>query len=338
MTYSSSGSFPSDFQWGVATSAFQIEGAASEDGRGPSIWDTFAARPGRSSRDTRRRGLRPLPPLRRRPGPDRRAGRERLPLLDRLAARAAHGGGAGTRRAWTSTTAWSTACCARGIEPHLTLYHWDLPQALQDEGGWARRDTVTASPTTRREVARRLGDRVATHRHLNEPWSSRTLGYEKGMFAPGAQGPAAGDAGVAPPAAGARPRGAGACAPRRARCQLGIVLNQSPGVPGDRPGRRPAAKARLRRRPLGRAGTWTRCSAAATRPTCSSTSARTRRLVRPANATSSASRIDFLGINYYTRDFVARRGPAAAGLPSAQGYRHGLGGLPRRASPSCWCG
>jgi beta-glucosidase len=130
--------FPANFVWGVATSAFQIEGAAREDGKGESIWDRFCRVPGAWND----KGL---------------AFCERL--VDGL--------------------------LARGIKPYLTLNHWDLPQALQDEGGWPARDTVHRFVDYARGVQRYLGDRLAAITAHNEPWVIAVLGHEKCEFAPG---------------------------------------------------------------------------------------------------------------------------------------------------------
>ena len=117
---------------------------------------------------------------------------------------------------------------ARGIAAHLTLYHWDLPQGLQDEGGWLDRATPrTASPTTPREVARRFGDRLASIATHNEPWCTRQPRLRQRPVRARRGRRRSGDPGLAPPAAVARPGDAGHA--RRGgieRPQLGIVLNQ----------------------------------------------------------------------------------------------------------------
>ena len=135
---------PADFEFGVATAAYQIEGAVHEDGRGPSIWDTFSHTPGKVARRRhRRRGLRPLPPLAR--------GRRADGATSASTPTGSRWPGPGSSRpararptppASTSTTGWSTRCSSAGIAPSVTLYHWDLPQALEDAGGWRGRDTA----------------------------------------------------------------------------------------------------------------------------------------------------------------------------------------------------
>ncbi len=182
--------FPKEFTWGVATSAQQIEGAWDRDGRGESIWDRFASEAGRIED-----GARPLTTCRHY---DR--WREDLDLMRWL--------GIG---AYRFSTSWSRilpegrgepnpagfdfydrlidALLASGIQPFLTLNHWDMPQALQDRGGWPARETCAAFAEYAAALARRLGDRVrfwATH---NEPWCVATLGHEHGAHAPGHRDP-----------------------------------------------------------------------------------------------------------------------------------------------------
>lgn len=180
--------FPSDFVWGVATSAYQIEGAVADDGRGDSIWDVFCRREGVI-----------------------RDGTSGDPACDHYGRFAADIGLVADHHipAYRFSVAWPRVqptgrgdwnergfafydrlvdeMLARGVAPHLTLYHWDLPQALQERGGWARRDTVHLFVDYAVEVARRLGDRVASIATHNEPWVVATLGHEAGIFAPGLQ-------------------------------------------------------------------------------------------------------------------------------------------------------
>jgi beta-glucosidase len=178
--------FPAGFYWGVATAAYQIEGAVDEDGRGVSIWDTFCQRPGAIAdgqtgavaTDSYHRweqdvallaGLgatayrfsvawpRVQPAGR---GPANRAG---LDYYDRLA----------------------DALLAAGITPVPTLYHWDLPQALEDEDGWMNRATAERFAEYAAIVAGRLADRIGLWITLNEPFIVTILGYALGRHAPG---------------------------------------------------------------------------------------------------------------------------------------------------------
>jgi beta-glucosidase len=178
--------FPPGFLWGAATAAYQIEGAAHEDGRGESVWDRFCATPGKvRNGDTgdvacdfyhrhagdvalmRELGLgafrfsvawpRVLPEGR---GPVNQSG---LDFYDRLV----------------------DELLESGIEPFLTLFHWDTPQRLEDAGGWPSRATVEAFAEYAEVVAGRLGDRVRYWTTHNEPWVVSWLGHAKGEHAPG---------------------------------------------------------------------------------------------------------------------------------------------------------
>jgi beta-glucosidase len=178
--------FPSDFVWGAATSAYQIEGAAAEDGRAPSIWDTFCAGEGnvrdgtsgaiacdfyhRYPQDIALMGELGLNGFRFSvawprvvPDGDGRVNEAGLDFYDRLV----------------------DELLAAGIRPFATLYHWDLPQALEDAGGWPVRETAEAFVGYVEAVAARLGDRVADWATHNEPYCAAWLGYVVGVHAPG---------------------------------------------------------------------------------------------------------------------------------------------------------
>ncbi len=152
--------FPPSFRWGAATSAYQIEGAARADGRGESIWDRFCATPGAISDgssgevacDHYHRWSEDVA-LARRPRP------RRLPLLDRLAPDRPGWAGAVNEAGLDFYDRLVDGLLAAGIAPAPTLYHWDLPQALQDRGGWRRARPPSPSPSTRgrRRPARRPG-------------------------------------------------------------------------------------------------------------------------------------------------------------------------------------
>ena len=178
--------FPADFTWGVATSAFQIEGAASADGKGPSIWDTFCRNPahikdgsnGDIACDHYHRY---------------RADVELLASLNVKAYRFSmawprvqpEGRGAWNEAGFDFYDRLLDALHAKGIAAHLTLYHWDLPQALQDRGGWLARDTAHRFADYAHEVSRRFGKRIAAIATHNEPWCTANLGHGNGQFAPG---------------------------------------------------------------------------------------------------------------------------------------------------------
>ena len=178
--------FPDSFVWGVATSSFQIEGAAGEDGRGQSIWDSFCRQPGaiadQSDADTACDHYH-------RWDAD-------LNLIAGLGVDAyrfsvswsrVRPGGAG---AWNSKgldfyERLVDGLLARKIQPYLTLNHWDLPEELQAGGGWANRDTVHRFVEYALGIHARMGDRIAAVTTHNEPWVMSVLGHETGVFAPG---------------------------------------------------------------------------------------------------------------------------------------------------------
>jgi len=177
---------PGDFIWGAATSAYQIEGAYDVDGRAPSIWDTFCRQPGAiDGGDT---GDVACDHYHRWP--------EDLDLLAELGVDAYRfsvawprvipdGVGAVNQRGLDFYQALVDGLLARGITPFVTLYHWDLPQALQNKGGWPERDTAHAFADYASVVAAALGDRVVNWTTLNEPLCSAWLGHLEGVMAPG---------------------------------------------------------------------------------------------------------------------------------------------------------
>ena len=177
--------FPDGFLWGVATSAYQIEGAVDADGRGPSIWDTFAT-PGKiDGGGTGDRRVRPLPPLAR----GRRAAASSsasTPTASRSRGRVSSRRARGREpRGLDHYDRLIDALLERGIEPVVTLYHWDLPQALEDGGGWLARDTVERFAEYARACFDAYGDRVRLVVTINEPWIIGLLGYLHGLHAPG---------------------------------------------------------------------------------------------------------------------------------------------------------
>ena len=222
----------------------------AEDGRAPSIWDTFSHTPGTIDRRRhRRRGLRPLPPLARGHRPDEAARRRRLPVLDRLAARRArrrrpgqHGGPRLLR------PAGRRAAGGRASRPFVTLYHWDLPQALQDRGGWPERDTAEHFAAYASVVAERLGDRVTDWATLNEPLCSAWIGHLEGRMAPGLTDLDGRRARLVPPAPRPRPRRRRRSAPPSPDARDRHRQQPQPDRAGHRPRRGPRRR-RPRRRP-----------------------------------------------------------------------------------------
>ena len=181
--------FPQGFVWGAATAAYQIEGAAYEDGRGESIWDRFSHTPGRTRNgDTGDVAC-----------DHYNQWRTDLALMSELGLNAYRfsiswprilplGRGRPLDAGLDFYDQLVEGLRDAGITPWATLYHWDLPQALEDQGGWPSRGTVGAFSEFTDIVTRRLGDRVQHWVTLNEPWSSAFLGYRVGQHAPGRTG------------------------------------------------------------------------------------------------------------------------------------------------------
>ena len=249
--------FPEGFLWGVATAAYQIEGAPDEDGKGPSVWDTFSHTPGRVTHgDTGDIACDSYHRM-----------DEDMALLSRLSVGAYRfsvswpriqpdGRGPANRAGLGYYSRLVDGLLERGITPVVTLYHWDLPQALQEAGGWAARDTAGRFAEYAAAVAGALGDRVRRWITLNEPWVAANQGYRTGTHAPGIKDPAQAAAAThhlllahgravpairaaSPPAAAAAPpatagpSGATAGPSGAAPVQVGITLNLTQVRPAD---------------------------------------------------------------------------------------------------------
>ncbi len=236
--------FPPNFVWGVATSSFQIEGAAAEDGKGPSIWDTFCRQPDKiadeSNGDVACDHYHRL--------------NEDLDLIANLGVDAYRFSVSWPRVRPTGSGDWNTkgldfyerlvdGLLVRGIKPYLTLNHWDLPDALQSDGGWANRETVHHFVEYALGMHALLGDRVSAITTHNEPWVMAILGHESGVFAPGIK-----DRKIAAQVAHhlLLSHGLALRALRAEGCkaELGIVLNLSPVQPAT-PSEADKAQARL---------------------------------------------------------------------------------------------
>lgn len=178
-------SFPSDFLWGSATAAYQIEGAGSQDGRTDCIWDVFARRPGAVlggqdgavACDHYHRYAEDVGLMR-----ELDLGAYRFSVSW---ARVMPDGGAANPAGLDFYSRLVDELLERGVTPWLTLYHWDLPQTLEDAGGWPSRDTALRFVDYTRTVHDALGDRVHYWTTFNEPWCSAFLGYGSGHHAPG---------------------------------------------------------------------------------------------------------------------------------------------------------
>jgi beta-glucosidase len=298
--------FPRGFLWGVATSAFQIEGGADRDGRSESIWDRYAATPGRIHDASDARVA----------CDHYRRWREDVGLLRELGVNAyrfsiawprvlPNGRGAPNPSGLDFYDRLVDALLEAGIRPMATLYHWDLPQVLQDQGGWGSRATAEAFVGYADAVSRRLGDRVGHWVTHNEPWCIATLGHENGEQAPGARDPALAlrvahhvllSHGWAVPALRANVP----------RAELGVVLNLVPADPASpSEADRDATRAfdgffnRWYLDPLFRAEYP--ADAIADRVRQGHLAPGPLPFVGPGDLRTIAAPLDFLGVNYYTR-------------------------------------
>ncbi|MER5441822.1 GH1 family beta-glucosidase [Streptomyces sp. NPDC002790] len=184
--------FPEGFLWGAATASYQIEGAVREDGRTASIWDTFSHTPGKVlNGDTGDVAV-----------DHYHRWRDDVRLMADLGLTAYRfsvawprvqptGRGPAVQRGLDFYRGLVDELLANGIKPVATLYHWDLPQELENAGGWPERDTAYRFAEYAGLVGEALGDRVESWVTLNEPWCSAFLGYASGVHAPGRTDPAA---------------------------------------------------------------------------------------------------------------------------------------------------
>jgi beta-glucosidase len=178
--------FPDDFVWGAATASYQIEGAWNEDEKGESIWDRFSHTPGKvQDGDTGDKAC-----------DHYHRWEDDLKMIKALGLKAyrfsvawprvlPNGSGMVSEAGLDFYNKLVDGLLKLDIEPYITLYHWDLPQKLQDKGGWTERMIVDAFVEYTDIVTRALGDRVKNWITLNEPWVSAFVGYEHGRHAPG---------------------------------------------------------------------------------------------------------------------------------------------------------
>ncbi|MCH7231842.1 GH1 family beta-glucosidase [Glycomyces sp. L485] len=184
--------FPSGFAWGAATSSYQVEGSTTADGRGQSIWDTFVSEPGRVVDGSN--GDKAIDSYHNIEGD--------VALVGELGLNSYRfslswpricpdGDGKVNRAGLDYYSALVDALLEQGITPWVTLYHWDLPQALENGGGWPKRDTAERFGEFAQIAHQALGDRVKRWITVNEPWCAAFLGYSSGEHAPGRREPAA---------------------------------------------------------------------------------------------------------------------------------------------------
>ena len=311
--------FPAGFRWGAATASYQIEGGVRADGRGESIWDRFSHTPGRvKNGDTGDLACRSYERWR----------------DDVALCRALHlgsyrfsiawpriqpdGGGTPDPRGLDHYRRLADALLEAGIRPFPTLYHWDLPQALEDAGGWPSRDTAGRFAEYAAAVVRALGDRVSDWMIFNEPNIFTTLGYLLGVHAPGRSEP---DAFFRATHVVNLAQGE-ACRAMRAELsglRIGTAFNMSPCEPArDCEEDREAAERFHRFMNL-----WFLDPALHGRyPDAFPKGLPAERLgVEPGDLERARADLDFLGVNLYTRTLV-RDHPADP---------HGLGALPATA-------
>jgi beta-glucosidase len=178
--------FPTNFLWGAATAAYQVEGAAAEDGRGLSIWDTFSHTPGKTHNgdsgdiacDMYHRYPADIELM-------RGLGIKGYRLSISWSRLFPNGDDMREERGFAFYDNLINALLAAGITPYITLYHWDLPQALEEKGGWRSRETIAAFGKYAAAVAEHYGDRVKHFAPINEPWCVAWLGHGLGVHAPG---------------------------------------------------------------------------------------------------------------------------------------------------------
>ncbi len=182
--------FPDGFLWGAATAAYQVEGATAEDGRGPSIWDTFSRTPGAiSGGETGDAAADHYHRMRDDVALMRDVGLTSYRFSVAWPRIQPDGTGPVNERGLDFYRQLVDALLEAGIVPFLTLYHWDLPQPLQDAGGWPNRDVANRFADFAATVFGALGDRVIHWTTINEPWCAAFIGYGEGRHAPGLRDP-----------------------------------------------------------------------------------------------------------------------------------------------------
>jgi beta-glucosidase len=296
--------FPDGFTWGVATASYQIEGAVAEDGRSPSIWDTFSHAPGAvlngdtgDVADDHYHRYRDDADLMASLGVDAYRFSLAWPRLQPA------GHGPLNPKGVDFYLRLTDALRERGIEPWATLYHWDLPQVLEDAGGWPSRDTALRFADYAARVHDALHDSVGHWITLNEPFCSSLLGYAAGVHAPGVRDDAAAIRAVHHLLLG---HGLALAAMRgqASRTELGITLNLSPvdGEP-DAARRIDGLANRIFLEPL--LGRGYPADVADDLAAVTDLSH-----VRDGDLAKISAPLDFLGVNYYYRSVVrAGAGP-----------------------------
>ncbi|CAN5166063.1 GH1 family beta-glucosidase [soil metagenome] len=308
--------WPSGFIWGAATAAAQIEGAAHLDGKLDSIWDHFARTPGNiAGGDT------PDPAVdhyHRMP--------EDVALMAELGldsyrfsvswARVKPGDGEPNQKGLAFYDHLVDELLEAGILPWLTLYHWDLPQAVEETGGWANRDTATRFVEYAQVVHDALGDRVSHWTTFNEPFCSSFIGYASGEHAPGRQEPRAALAALHHQhlAHGLAVRELRAASPH---LQLGITLNLTNAVPNDPTDAADLDAARRIDALWNRAFLEPLLVGSYPADFLDDVAAHDfEALIEPGDLSAISQPLDFLGVNHYHDDNVSGH-PLPAGTPAS---------------------
>lgn len=299
--------FPKEFVWGVATSAFQIEGASRTDGKGLSIWDTFCEVPGAIA-DASNGNI---------ACEHYQRWQSDLDIVANLGVSAYRFSVSWPRVRPGGQGEWNAkgldfyerlvdGLLQRGVAPYITLNHWDLPQELQDQGGWANRDTVHRFVEYALGLHQRLGDRVVSIATHNEPWVMAMLGHEIGNFAPGLKSRAVA-AQVSHHLLLSHGLAVQALRAEGCKADLGIVLNLSPtqsatDSPEDQ-ARTVLEDGRLVRwymDPL-----FKGCYPSDVLDFLGEDAPQ----IHPGDLEAIQTPVDFLGVNYYTRSVISAAGP-----------------------------
>jgi beta-glucosidase len=333
------GAFPKDFSWGSATASYQIEGSWNADGKGESIWDRFCHTPGKVKRgetgdracDHYKRWSSDLDLMR---SMNLNAYRFSLSWSRILP----EGRGKVNVRGLDFYDRMVDGLMTRGINPLVTLYHWDLPQALQDAGGWMNRRIADWFADYAAVCVKRLGDRVNLWATLNEPHVFAYCGFEGGWHAPGVKD-AATSLQVFHHEVLAHGRAISAMRAVRRGLRIGVCPNigmNYPARPGNK-GDEGATRAKWERErwyldPFFRgkypAGPWREAEKNGTAP-----------VTRPGDLKEASTPVDFVGINYYFSHFQKRLASGkVVEVQRRKRKRVSVGPFTRKGSKTSWCG
>ena len=296
-------SFPEDFIWGCASSAYQVEGAWNEAGKGPSIWDTFVHTPGRIAHgDTGDVSVDHYHRYKEDVAVMKELGLDAYRFSTSWSRILPEGTGSVNQAGLDFYDRLVDELLRYKIEPYLCLYHYDLPQALQDGGGWPNRDTAFAFAEYARILTESLSDRVKVWMTHNEPWVSAMAGYIGGDHAPGLKDPVAGfkalhhiffSHGLAAEAIRAS---------ARQPVKVGITLNLNPVYPAT-DSKRDHAAARRVDTALNRLQLDPFLKGTTPFQEFAPGRLLSRSIVRPGDLDKMRT-LDLLGVNYYTRTVV----------------------------------